>query len=108
MLRQRAVDEVGGLLEQYGEFLPCHTNTGPLFAFRCLTLIDALAPSVELIPGKNGYVGLSAFAFQDDAIAEAGVFTLPQQPVSARVFYTESVVEAIRQSSLRMLDFTRP
>ena len=107
LLRPNARDAIGQLLEAYGELLPVATDTGPLFAFRCLNIIDALSPTVSLINGKNGFVGISGFEFEADAIEGRGVFTLTQQPTKPYVFFTRPIVDAIIESDIRSLDFTK-
>jgi len=108
IIRGRVQEVMAPILEPYGELLPFSTDTGPMLAFRCLTILDALEADVQVraSTGSADVCFVEDFRFVGDVVDSAGIFTVPQQPVKPITFFTREIVDAISTSGASHLDFT--
>lgn len=101
VLRSAAVDELGELFEQYGELLEITTAEGPMWVFRCLNRVDALAEPSTALTDDGSFESPYELVFDRRKCADAGIFTLADHDGDSwhHTFYTRPVVEKIRNST---------
>lgn len=104
-VRHRAGETLRPIFERYGELLPVDTEAGPLWLFRCLNIVDALAPTVRYEEGYRGYHEILDFDFVPDKVEGAGIFVIPKQAYAAEVFFTRDVAQEFLDADVRCPPF---
>ncbi|MFD8500998.1 imm11 family protein [Amycolatopsis sp. NPDC059657] len=99
VLRPRAAQLIGGLLEPYGELLPLPCADEELVLFRTTRLVDALdeAASTFIPFADGGIMAIADHRFRDDLAH--GVFALPQLPTDS-IYFDEDTVRAVTKAGL--------
>jgi hypothetical protein len=106
ILRDRAVQAVGSVLEDYGELLPLDCAQADLSVLNVCRVVDALDEErSELVRfGTGRIMKIKRAAFREEALAEAHIFKLPQM-LRGSIYLTENIVQQIRHAQLQGIDF---
>lgn len=104
-LRPRARDALAELLEPYGELLPLDTETGTVWAFRCLNVVDALDPTARTTDGYLGRDEIHDYRFVPEVVADAGIFIVPQQKWAPELFFNRQLAQKILDADIRCPPF---
>jgi len=103
---QRAVDELGSLLEPAGELLPLECDAEPLWFYNCDRFADVLdeqASDIRRYQSSGRIMTIHRHAWRPEVERET-FFRLPQLHRS-HVYATDAVVERIRSAGLRGFSF---
>jgi hypothetical protein len=103
VLRQRAVDAVGHLLQSEAELLPLWCDTASLWLLNVLNVVDAFdveRSDYAVFPNTKRIFHVRKYAFIADRLEGVGVFRAPQL-LTYSVYLTDQVVEAVEHSGLK-------
>lgn len=106
IVRERALENLRGILESNGELLPLNTNDGTnLWAYnaRVVNALDEARSSLQKFSGTNRIMRIRKVAFIKDAIIGVDVFRLPYQ--ASATYVSERFIERIKKAELVGLDF---
>lgn len=97
VLRDEAIDTIGPLLSDYGQLLPLLSPDARLSLFAARLVPGAISlEKSEIVRSSDGEIMyFQRPVFNDEVIAEAGAFKLPEMP-RGDVYFTERLVDAIR------------
>lgn len=106
VLRERALDTLRPVLEEYGELLPLACPSAPLWIFNALRVIDALdEPASQLTRFGTGRVlTIDRHAFHPEAVRGIEVFRIPQMP-RGWLYLSDRFVDRVHEAGLRGTDF---
>lgn len=104
VLKRTAVDALGPLLRNDGEFLPLECNEADLWAFNGTTILDALdVDRSDLVRFSSGRImRVNSYVFRSDRLQNVFAFKVPGLLRSA-LFVTEEVV--VRAATLTGVGF---
>jgi len=110
LLRQRAADALGRMLEGYGELLPLICREGdPLWTFNVTRLVDALdeqRSDVLLSADSKKILRVKAPVFRTERLTGIHLFKLSQMP-RGLIYVTEPFVASVKSHGLRGIAFTQ-
>lgn len=103
VLRAKAVEALGPLLEQHGELLPLACADADLWLFNTLTVVDALDEDrSEIVRFDDGSIlTVERYTFRPDAVAP--VFKVPQL-LTGPLFVGDEFAAAVTGAGLTGLD----
>ena len=104
---QRAVDELGDILEPNGQLLPLDYNRGLYYAYNVTKLVNALDEErSEIVRFSTGRImDIKRYAFVRDELDEGlTIFKLLPTPL-LRVFVTDRFVKAVEEAGLTGFKF---
>jgi hypothetical protein len=106
ILRDRAVETVGSILDDYGELLPLDCEQANLWLLNVCRIVDALdEEESDLIRFSTGRImKIQKAVFRDKLLSDAHIFKLPQM-VRGSIYLTEDVAQQIQQARLQGIGF---